>query len=254
MSYILDALKKLEKEKAGKSRVGGMVNISGELIKDEQRHAPSGGAWKIAAVVAIAIAATFAATWFFLKGDKERVGAKARPVAQATPASPPAPPSAGPAPAPPVPQTSHSALQPVAPPLPQSPPAQAPAQPPAATPVPPDDEDVAPSSRVRPHRKRQKVRELPAPSTAPAGMPQQSREQAGTQLTPPPADIKVSGIAWQDERRARRAVVNGFLMHEGSVVAGATITEILPDRVRFSMGGRAFDVPLMVSGLPGTGK
>lgn len=248
MSYILDALKKLEKEKAGRSRTAGMVNISGELIRDEQRQAPSRAAWKVAAVVVIASLATFAVTWFFLRGDKERDVARARPAAQAPAPLPPAPPSA-----PPAPQTPLPAVQPVAPPVPQSSPRQVPAQPPAARPVSPDDEDEAPSGRAMPQKKRQKAREQPKPSTAPAGMPQQSREQAGPQLSPPPADIKVSGIAWQDERRARRAVVNGFLMHEGGVVAGATIAEILPDRVRFSLGDRAFEVPLMLT-VPGTGK
>jgi general secretion pathway protein B len=69
-----------------------------------------------------------------------------------------------------------------------------------------------------------------------------------------PADIKVSGIAWQDERRARRAVINGFLMQEGGVVSGARITEILPDRVRFSLDNGVFEVPLTLSGFPGAGK
>ena len=67
---------------------------------------------------------------------------------------------------------------------------------------------------------------------------------------PAPADIKVSGIAWQDERNARRAVVNGFLLHEGSVVSGAKITEIRQDRVRFSQGGRTFEVSLISTGMP----
>jgi general secretion pathway protein B len=73
-------------------------------------------------------------------------------------------------------------------------------------------------------------------------------------VTAPPADIKVSGIAWQDERSARRAVVNGFLMHEGSLVTGARITEILKDRVRFSTGDKTFEAPLLMTVVPATGK
>jgi general secretion pathway protein B len=62
-----------------------------------------------------------------------------------------------------------------------------------------------------------------------------------------PADIKLSGIAWQDERRTRRAVVNGFLMQEGGIVAGARITDIYQDRVRFSLSGKTFEIPLISS-------
>ena len=69
-----------------------------------------------------------------------------------------------------------------------------------------------------------------------------------------PADIKLSGIAWQDERRARRAVVNGFLMREGGVVSGARITDIFQDRVRFSLSGKVFEIPLVSSTLPAAGK
>ncbi|GAC1466137.1 MAG: hypothetical protein PVSMB11_01550 [Desulfuromonadaceae bacterium] len=59
-----------------------------------------------------------------------------------------------------------------------------------------------------------------------------------------PADIKLSGIAWQDERRARRAVVNGFLLKEGAVVSGAKIIDIQADRVRFSSSTGLFEIKL----------
>jgi general secretion pathway protein B len=65
-----------------------------------------------------------------------------------------------------------------------------------------------------------------------------------TQSVPAPADVKLSGIAWQDERGARRAVINGFLLKEGAVVAGATITDIQADRVRFSSAAGAFEIRL----------
>lgn len=58
-----------------------------------------------------------------------------------------------------------------------------------------------------------------------------------------PTDLKVSGIAWQDERGARRAVVNGLLVGEGATVAGVRITEILPDRIRVSLGGKSVEIP-----------
>jgi len=54
--------------------------------------------------------------------------------------------------------------------------------------------------------------------------------------------ITVSGIAWQDERQLRRAVINGMLVAEGADVAGATVVEIKENRVRFSRGGRLFEI------------
>jgi len=54
--------------------------------------------------------------------------------------------------------------------------------------------------------------------------------------------IIVSGIAWQDERSLRRAVINGFLVGEGAEIQGAKIIEIKENRVRFSGGGEIFEV------------
>jgi hypothetical protein len=57
--------------------------------------------------------------------------------------------------------------------------------------------------------------------------------------------LTVSGIAWQDDRVDRRAVVNGILAGEGTVVeGGALIVRIFPDRVRFSRAGQTIDVSI----------
>jgi len=69
------------------------------------------------------------------------------------------------------------------------------------------------------------------------------RETAAVTQTAP-ADLTVSGIAWQDERRMRRAVLNGTLVGEGAEIAGARVVEIREDKVRLSRGGQVFDVPL----------
>jgi general secretion pathway protein B len=54
----------------------------------------------------------------------------------------------------------------------------------------------------------------------------------------------VSGIAWQEQRSSRRAVVNGLLYSEGKTVGGAKIVEIMPNCVRFSSNGRTFEVSI----------
>jgi len=55
-------------------------------------------------------------------------------------------------------------------------------------------------------------------------------------------EITVSGIAWQDERYLRRAVINGALVGEGAEIQGAKVIEIRENRVRFNRGGEIFEV------------
>jgi general secretion pathway protein B len=256
MSYILDALKKMEHEKVKKARSGGMTSISGELFREERPRSPRGGAMKVIAVAVVTACVAMAATWFYLKPDKAHQKAFHRRSA------PPAAPAATALPTVPTPQSSVQ--QQPQPPL--APPAVLPAQttvpPPysAATlqkgSVPPPQAAAAPAPAVS------KPAAQPAPrkadsitrerSTRPALVTSEVRT-AGVTIAPP-ADIKVSGIAWQEERSARRAVINGFLMKEGGVVAGARITEIRPDRVRFSAPGGEFELSMVASGIPGASK
>jgi general secretion pathway protein B len=74
--------------------------------------------------------------------------------------------------------------------------------------------------------------------------PQPVDQKQPVQTVPVPADVKLSGIAWQDERSGRRAVINGFLLKEGAVVSGAKIIDIQADRVRFSSTGGHFEIRL----------
>jgi general secretion pathway protein B len=60
----------------------------------------------------------------------------------------------------------------------------------------------------------------------------------------PPLSLTVSGIAWQKENINRMAVVNSTPVREGGMVEGARVKQILPDRVRFSLNGKEFDVLL----------
>lgn len=63
--------------------------------------------------------------------------------------------------------------------------------------------------------------------------------QAGT-----PDGIKLSGIAWHDTRKLRRAVVNDLLVGEGTEVAGAKILEIRPHLIKVQKNGALFEVVL----------
>jgi general secretion pathway protein B len=235
MSYILDALKKLEHEKSRKSRGDGMINISGALFDNERPKPPGAAGRKIALAVTAAVLVTFTATWLFFQTGKVRVDTST-PLATPTPKAPPV-------------KTEIAPATAVAPALPvQETPPAVPAQVTAVRPsgkpentqkvvVPTSTsaEDAATALTIQELRKRQKERKGQAVS-------------ADMKIAPP-SDITLSGIAWQEERRARRAVVNGFLMQEGGVISGARITDIFQDRVRFSLSGKSFEIPLISSGI-----
>lgn len=231
MSYILDALKKLENEKNSKNRGAGMLNISGELFKDVRRQPPGSNIWKIAAVVVVASLVTFGATWYFLKNDKPRDVVKQHFTPQ-VPAVRPVSPKA-------LSQQPATGITPQAPLA--VPPAPAPVHKAVVTPDVPAARTKVPSA-VEKQGKRQHEPKKQEVSV--------KQPQPVVPVIPSPSDIKVSGIAWQEERSARRAVVNGFLMQEGSRVSGAKIAKIFQDRVRFSQDGRIFEVYLLASGLP----
>ncbi|MEZ4599362.1 MAG: general secretion pathway protein GspB [Syntrophotaleaceae bacterium] len=56
--------------------------------------------------------------------------------------------------------------------------------------------------------------------------------------------FRVTGIAYQEDRTVRFAIINDRALGEGEIVAGAIVEEILEDRVRFTQDGSSFEVPL----------
>jgi general secretion pathway protein B len=90
------------------------------------------------------------------------------------------------------------------------------------------------------------------PAIAPPRVPQ---SQAALPPRPEPAPVPqapksslpaltVTGIAWEKDSPVHLAIVNGTSVVEGSLVNGAKVEKILPDRVRFTFENRSFDVPL----------
>lgn len=266
MSYILDALKKMEQEKNMKAAPKERINLSGALLKDDLRPPGKARTGKVVGLILTAVIAVSGVTWYFLNTKTSHIISSPAPqgVGKNLPAAQPEHIQAMPAPAPqPVP-TQGVANTPVA--APAVPPAQ-----PVVTPSP------APSAPESPMPKKAalpaKRSVAPAPDATedgeeaarPVRKPRGSRAQAQAAPTTTsaasvaptvaaPANIKISGIAWQEERSARRAVVNDLLMKEGNLVSGAKITDILRDRVRFSLSGGTFEVPLLSSATPDAGK
>lgn len=235
MSYILDALKKIEHEKIKRERSGGRGSISGDLFLERKQTKGRAGIWKIVALIAVASLVTAAGTWYVIKGGSRKSSAVVRP---ANPA-----PTAAVVPPPAVPPPVVSPPQPAS--IPVAVPAAAqvtgnPAGNQGSGAVDDEDENEA---GIRRSKRRQK---LQSPSAS-ASM------QQPAQSVQAPADIKLSGIAWQDERAARRAVINGFLLKEGAVVSGAKISDIQTDRVRFTSPSGRFEIRLD-SLLPVEGK
>jgi general secretion pathway protein B len=220
MSYILDALKKIEHEKNRKSS-GGRINISGDLFQERKQTASKAGVWKVVALIAAASLLTSAGTWFVLNGSSTKNAAVIR---QSAP--PPSTPVTPPVVTPPVPAPIQAEVKPVV---------ASPAAPPGAVSATQKQRetagnDVSPGRDVR--RQNNLIKAQPAAPKPPA------------QTVQAPADIKLSGIAWQEERFSRRAVINGFLLKEGAIVSGAKISEILADRVRFSSAAGTFEIRL----------
>ena len=194
MSLILDALRKMEEERA--ARRSGSVDIRPAVLNRNGDNRPAAGrpALLVAAGVILLLAGIGAGVLLKGAGSSQPPAHPAEGVAEtgdrATATQLPASPQ--PAPAPAEPATMPAAAVPAAPPAP--PPHRTVTEPAAAAP------------------------EEPEPGLA------------------------ISGIAWQEERVLRRAVVNGALLGGGAEVAGARIVEIRERSVRFSRGGRTFEV------------
>jgi hypothetical protein len=219
MSYILDALKKIEHEKSKKPALDGKISISGDLFHERKRLPARAGIWKIAAIIAVALLIAGGGTWFMLSGNSNKNVSAIRPDA--------------PAPVIPV-KTSTTVSTPIKA-------ASTAVAAPSAAPIPVasvsdnrtetiEAEDEDSSRRVRRRDRPPKVHSI--------------SPQTPLQTVQTPSDIKLSGIAWQDERAGRRAVINGFLLKEGAVVSGAKITDIYANRVRFASPAGQFEIKL----------
>lgn len=112
---------------------------------------------------------------------------------------------------------------------------------PAAVPAQPQPDDNEERSPRRKNRLTQS-RSIPVPTAA----SDQATSQHSTETTVSgsPEGIKLTGIAWQDSRKMRRAVINDVLVGEGAVVAGTKVLEIRPGLVRFEKNGTVFEAVL----------
>jgi cytoskeletal protein RodZ len=252
MSSILKALKKLEEEKAAKQ--GQRVDITKDIFGSAQQSV-TGPRWSLIAAGATGAVVLGVAAFFFI----------ARPGTRPTPTPAPAETrqsSVVPSPAPAgepltaVPQPPQKARPAVPPPVPSR----------VVHPSPPKTFAVKPKEQVTAATRTAKLTaapKAPAPSRIPvitANRPvlsnppaaQQQIKPAGPGATiPSPSPvaaatpkITVSGIAYNKDAADRLAVINGVPVGEGKSVSGVKVEEIMPDKVRFSLGQKSFEVPV----------
>lgn len=241
MSLILEALRKMEQDR--NSRRGAAQNIRPEVLR--YRAAPakprSNGRFLPLALGAVLLACGIAGVLYLRGNHAESARQETAPVAIALPATPtaPVPPAAQATPAQSVAPADQSA--PAAPAA--LPAVSLPVAGPIAAPVAEPRAVSAPAGKDRSQPLRPPVAAAPPRRSAPEKVtqPKPPPREAASVVQAAPADIAITGIAWQDERSLRRAVVNGTLVMEGAEVAGARVVEIREDRVRLSRGGQVFD-------------
>jgi len=280
MSEILEALKKLDREKA--ARRSGTADIAAEILtpgapRSAKRLRRSIAIVCFTAVVAAAI--TYAVVMTFSVSPESAPPARVDPSVSAqpvppvskdppvstksassavvprpvqTPQAPPAPrePDAAadsPAPArvPPSPPVQQVVPAPVEPALSAKPTPPATTAPPAAQP----EASPMPATVQKPVEKEPLsvvVPATPAPPVVPPGTGKTAPEpspSAGVSAATP-SSFKITVIVWDEDPSKRWAMINGMKAAQGSVIEGVKVEEITLTGVRLFHNGRYFEVPM----------
>jgi hypothetical protein len=226
MSFILKALKKVEQEQADRKAVQADLQsaiLTGrETVRSTHRLARWGG-------IILVFVAGSVLTYLFMQKivvAPAKISPQAVVSARPIPLTAPVPDKTAPAPgSASIPATAvvpeHTAIN-------RKVPASPSLEPPQAT----SRLSGRATPAVRPARPASPV----ARPASPVARPELTAQ--------PPADLKVNGIAFQDDPADSVAVVNGALLKKGMSVGGARIEGIFRDRVRFSGGNGIFEVQL----------
>lgn len=280
MSEILEALKKLDREKA--ARRSGTADIAVEILTPRAPRSAKRLRWSIAIVcftAIIAAAITYAVVMTFRVSPESTPPARVDPYASAQP-GPPVPrepsvstravpsaviprsvptPQTSPAPqepdaardlpapvrVPPLPPVQQVAPAPIEPVVPAKPTPPATTAPPAAQP----EASPMPATVQKPVEKEPPpvvIPASPAPPVAPLGTgktaPEPSSSAGGSAATP--SSFRITVIVWDEEPSKRWAMINGMKAVQGSVIEGVKIEEITLTGVRLFYNGRYFEVPM----------
>jgi general secretion pathway protein B len=218
MSLILDALKKLDREKS--SRRNGTANIALEILRPDSPRARKrillyGAAVFFTAVIAAAITYTVMAQFGYLP--------KSLPP---SPVNPPAPTQqVAVAPLPPTPVHDVREESVLVPSKIQS-----------------TAESKKPAISVDVKKTRRNV--IPEEVDIAPGNIKKSAERVSKEPAADVPSLKLSGIIWHEEPKERRAMINGTIATEGSLVEGVKVVEIHSNKVRFSFNGKSFEISM----------
>jgi general secretion pathway protein B len=216
MSLILDALKKLDREKS--SRRDGTANIAVEILRADKPR-PGKRMLRYFAALSITAAATACVTYAIIAGFG--ILSKSSPPATVNPPPGQQVASALPSREPAVASKEEISQAPV------KIPAVAETKPPATPPA----------------KKADRALITKQPDVVPETI-KKSAEPAPRASAAAPPSLKLSGIVWQEEPAERRAMINGRIATEGSIIEGVKVVEIHPTRVRFLHNGRHFEISL----------
>ena len=263
MSVILDALKKLDRERS--SRRNLTPNIAVEILRTDF-YRPRKSILLYFVVVSIATAAiTYIgiAKFGFLSKSSPPTTVNDHATSQQVSSAPlqfsPLSESSLPAAIKPLASTKQASTAPLESHLPKS-------SPPADSTPPAPGQSPGPlrGSRGETIRVTPKIENEPENKT-PSASPDQKKtspnliseeakvaptntiklpEKTPDQSTTTPLSLRISGIIWSEEPSNRIAVINGSTMTEGSIIEGVKIVEIHPTRVRFFHNNQFFEIPL----------
>ena len=217
MSLILDALKKLDREKS--SRRNGTANIAVEILRPDPPRPAKRMLWYFAAVSITAVA-TACITYAVIAGFG--IMSKSSPPTTVNP-----PPG----------QQAATAL------LPRDTVINSTDEI-SRAPAKIQDSAESKKSAIPPLRKKA-GRDIftKEPDVVPETMKKSAEPTPRVSVAPQPS-LKLSGIIWQEEPSERRAMINGRIATEGSIIEGVKVVEIHPTRVRFLHNGRHFEISL----------
>jgi len=85
---------------------------------------------------------------------------------------------------------------------------------------------------------------MPGKANVPAADAKKTAEPASSGSAATPPSLLLSAIVWYEEPAKRFAVINGMISYEGSVIEGVKVVEIYPNRVRFLQNDLYFEVSM----------
>ncbi len=253
MSVILDALKKLDREKSSRKR--GTANIAVEILRPDLTH--PGKRLPISVITVVALAVVAAVTYGVMSqfGGRSKSSPPAIKTVSAT--------SQQAAPVPPKSEVTPTASHPASMSLHETN-KQIPASVPRVS-APKVQEEVnrRPAEPQPPAEKKDRADvKIPIENktlVAPIADKKQTRDTIPKEvdITPNkipepstattaanPESLKVSAIVWYEDATRRFAMINGVLAREGSFVEGVKVVEINPTSVRLSHNGQYFELSM----------